>query len=60
MKSDDFGAASTGAELKLTSVNNNVATGHLGKGKTQPVTFPIRKDGNAFAGKLIFDQLSLA
>ena len=59
MKSDDFfeTAKYPIAELKLTSVTNNVATGQLTiKGKTQSVTFPIRKDGNAFAGKLTFDR----
>ena len=59
MKSDDFfdtGKYPT-AELTLTSVTGNVAAGQLTiKGKTQGVTFPIRKDGNAFAGTLNFDR----
>ncbi len=59
MKNDDFfeTAQYPIAELKLTHVANDVATGALTiKGKTKPVTFPIRKAGDAFVGKLTFDR----
>ena len=59
MKSSDFFdvAKYPTAQLTIKDVQRNQASAMLTiKGKTQPVTFQIRRDGNVFSGKLVFDR----
>jgi polyisoprenoid-binding protein YceI len=45
------------ATLKITSVKGNKVTGDLTiKGKTNPVTFDVKKNGKNYSGKLEFDR----
>lgn len=45
------------ATLKITSVKGNKATGDLTiKGKTNKITFPMKKSGKTYSGEFTFDR----
>jgi len=45
------------ATLKVKSVKGDKVTADLTiKGKTNPVTFDVKKDGTSYSGKLVFDR----
>jgi polyisoprenoid-binding protein YceI len=45
------------ATLKVKSVKGDKVTADLTiKGKTNPVTFDVKKDGTTYSGKLVFDR----
>ena len=59
MKSTDFFNAEKHptASLKLLSIKDGQGSGELTiLGKTQPVSFPIKKEGEQYVGKLTFDR----
>ncbi len=59
MKSTDFFNVEKfpTATLKLNSIENGEAKADLSVlGQTQSVTFPIKKEGDKYTGKLIFDR----
>ncbi|MAY81811.1 MAG: lipid-binding protein [Deltaproteobacteria bacterium] len=59
MKSADFFNVEkfSTASLKLLSIENDTAVGNLTVlGKTQTVSFPIKKEGEKYVGKMTFDR----
>ena len=59
MLSEDFFnvAKFPSATLTVSSIENNQATGALAiLGQSQPISFPIKKDGDKYVGKMLFDR----
>ncbi len=59
MLSEDFFnvAKFPAATLTVSSIEKNQATGALSiLGQTQPISFPIKKEGEKYVGKMLFDR----
>ncbi len=58
MSADFFNVAQfPAATLTVSSIEKNQATGALSiLGQSQPVSFPIKKEGEKYVGKMLFDR----